>query len=296
MTTPHLSSAKLEQRFKGVDEMKTKYYLIALSATLIVLVSTAYPFGGSPPPPPLFKAKNTGPVYQPTVVTSSGRSSIFVRSSIMTKSKIEGKIDIKELTTNPIGIVDGKNFEWKTPSLLINFGFNPVLSDNMLLLFDLGINNSHRLKFSWLATGIGFVFNNDTNHKLRLDLGMNFQFKDFEWYSSETIKAQSDDAIDYDPFISLMYNTDFNDWLINPFLNLSYSKQTLLDKKIEEYAGWPYKNIDVIVVTAGVTFKLNENNVLSVGIPLTFIEGIHHTDKAIVTPYLQFSYFWGDNK
>lgn len=211
----------------------------------------------------------------------------------MTQSKIDGQINISDIATNPEGIVDGKNFEWKTPSVSIAFGVSPVLSKTLKLLFDVDLNNSDKLKISSLNTGFGLVVMNDVNHKLRLDLGLNFHSKNFVWYSSETAIVQSDGELDFDPFISLMYNTDIKEWLINPFINLYYTKQTLLDNQLELYLGQPYKNIDVFVITTGLYFNFNDNNALSLGISLNYIVGIQNTYNLVFIPHLQYNYFWG---
>ncbi len=254
--------------------------------------SIAFSNGGPPPPPPLYRAKNIGAVYQPPLIVGKSQSTLFAQVSYVAISDVDGRIDLQGTNTDPKGIVDGKNFEWQTPTALFNFGISAAFSNYSSIIINLGLNKTEDLKLTGLEICYNAVITRSENHFLRLGFGINFHPRDFVWYTSATSQPKNDGGVDYDPFITLAYNSGFDDWLFNPFVQFSYSTQTLLDTDKETYSSEVYKNVNVFTATPGLTYNWGNDKLLSLGVTFTSVGGIENSKNFVLTPSIQFSYYW----
>jgi hypothetical protein len=270
--------------------MKTLRYIII---ALTFFSSISFSSGGPPPAPPLFKAKNKGAVYQAPLITGKNTNAIFARLSYVAVSELDGKIKMDGTSTNPQGTIEGKNFEWQTPSMLFDFGISARLSENAALIINVGLNKMEQLKISGFEMAYCGMLVNDENHKFRLMLGINIHPTDYQWYtdsiSYSMIQSSKDD---YDPTIGFIYNSDFDNWLFNPFVQFSYSCQTLYDSGDEEYSTEVYKNVNVFSCTPGICYNFNDNLRSVFGVTFNYVDKIENSESFVLTPQLQFSFYW----
>jgi hypothetical protein len=249
--------------------------------------------GPPPPPPPLFKAKNATPVYQPPLnLAGENQSAFFLQMSSTVSSEINGKIELEGTNTMSDGLRDGKNFKWEVPSANVKIGVCPALSKYTSLNFILGLDNAKgRTRVTGFNLGFNAIVSRNENHNVRLGLGINFTEKNFVWVQSATGEETLDNDFDYDPFLYLTYNTNFNDWFINPFIQCSYSRQTLLDN--EDYSREVSFAVNAYTITPGLSYNWNKDKLISLGFTFTYVTGIENTKKLAFTPLLQFSYLFG---
>lgn len=269
--------------------MKTLIYLIMV---FILLCEISFSNGGPPPAPPLFKAKNTGPVYQAPLITGKNTTSVYARLSYVAVSELDGKIKLEGTTTNLQGTVNGKNFEWETPSMLFDLGLSARVSENGAIIFHIGFNKMDKLYISGFEMAYCGLMVNEENHKFRLMLGINIHPKDFQWYTDSSRYSIDQSNNDYDPTISLTYNSDFKDWIVNPFVQFSYSCQTLFDTGEEDYSEEVYKNVNVLGCTAGITYNFNDNLRTVLGVTYNYVDKIENSENFVLTPQLQICYYF----
>lgn len=265
-----------------------KFIIIAVT----FFSSISFSNGGPPPAPPLFKAKNKGAVYQAPLMTGKNTNVLFARLSYVAVSELNGKIKMDGTSTNPQGIVEGKNFEWKTPSMLFDFGISARLSENSALIINLGLNKMDQLKVSGFEMAYCGMLVNDENHKLRLMLGINIHPKDFQWYTDTSSYSKTQSSNDYGPAIGFIYNSDFEKWLVNPFVQFSYSCQTLYDSGDEEFTTEVYKNVNVFSCTPGICYNFNDNLRSVFGVTFNYVDKIENSENFVLIPHLQFSFYW----
>jgi hypothetical protein len=157
-----------------------------------------------------------------------------------------GSFTLKETPGANIHRYSGKNFTWNVASVYAALDLDFRLSTNFGLFF--GVNYSEQNKINTLGgtAGIG-IFGASSNTAFRLDFGVNIQEIAYDIYSVLIVKTTPSSGEDdyvivgnrignsthFDPFISLTYNTTFRDWFVNFFLNVGYSRQTLIDFKSE---------------------------------------------------------------
>ena len=84
--------------------------------------------------------------------------------------------------------------------------------------------------------------------------------------------AVTDNRPGLNPFISMTMNTAYNDWVINPFLQVSYCSETLFN--IAKYYEDIYSRIDLYTITPGITYRLSETVIMIVGGSYFILSGI----------------------
>ena len=275
--------------FRGDTKMKTLKYIIIV---LTFASAIAFSNGGPPPAPPLFKAKYKGAVYQAPLITGKNTNALFARFSYVAVSELDGKISMEGTSTNPQGTINGKNFEWQTPSMLFDIGISARFSENAALIINLGLSKMDQLRVSGFEIAYCGMLVNSENHKLRMMLGINIHSRDFQWYSYSDDAYQKKDGVDYDPTIGFTYNSDFKDWIVNPFIQFSYSCQTLYDSGNEEYNTDVYKNVNVFGCTPGITYDFGDNLRSILGVTFNYVGKIENSDNFVLTPQLQFCFYW----
>ena len=284
------SPAKFTAETQGEAEMKTIANII-MGLTFFNSILLGY--GGPPPPPPLFSARNVNAVYHPPLnLAGENQSAIFAQVSSTVISEIDGKIELNGTTTNPNGLQDGKNFKWETPATNIKIGVYPAISKYTSLILTLGLDNAGKsLSVTGYNLGFNTIVSRNENHKMRFGCGFNIQKKNFLWVQSASGTAKLDNSFDYDPFLYLTYNSSFNEWLFNPFAQVSYSTQTLLDNK--DYSRDIYYNLNVFTFTPGLSYNWGGDKIVSLGLTFSKITGIKNSKNVVLTPLLQFSYLFG---
>jgi hypothetical protein len=288
-----LSPVKFTTETKGEKEMKTIANIImGLTFFNSILLGS----GGSPPPPPLFSARNVNAVYEPPLnLAGENQSVIFAQLSSTVVSEVDGKINLDGTNTISDGLKDGKNFKWETPVINFRAGVYPAISKYTSLIIALGLDNAGGgLNISNFDLGINHILTIYDNHSCKLGYGINIRHKDFYWIQSSQGFEKNEAGIDYDPFIHLTYNTNFDDWFVNPFVQCSYSRQTLLD--IDHYGHEVSFGVNVYTVTPGLSYNWDGDKLISLGLTFTNITGIENSRNFVFTPLLQFSYLFSNRE
>jgi hypothetical protein len=285
-----LSLRKFMPETKGEAEMKTIANII-MGLTFINSILLAS--GGPPPPPPLFSARNVSAVYQPPLnLAGENQSALFAQVYSTVISETDGKIELEGTSTNPDGTQNGKNFKWETPGTSIKLGLYPAISRYTSLILTLGMDNAGRsISLTGFNLGFNTILSRNENHLMRFGCGFNIQKKDFLWIQSASGDAERDNNFDYDPFLYLTYSSSFSEWLFNPFVQVSYSKQTLLDNK--DYSQDIYYNLNIFTFTPGLSYNWGSDKLISLGFTFSKIIGIKNSKNVVLTPLLQFSYLFG---
>jgi hypothetical protein len=269
--------------------------LIKIILAVLIYHSALSAYGG-PPPPPLYNARNNGSIYQPQInLASNNQMIIFTKFTYTAVSTIKGKIDLDGTETDPAGIVNGKNFEWGIPKTAYTIGIAPPLSETTSLLISINGENNGVKSFD---LGLNFLFLNNENHFARLGLGLNIHERNFIWVQKpgeNYFVEKKDNGPEYDPFINLTYNTNFDNWIFNPFIQFSYCKQTLLDN--DDYSSAEgdrevYSNIDVFTITPGLSYKPSRKILISFGSYINNIQGIDNMRNPVVTPFMQLNFLF----
>ncbi|HEX9252640.1 MAG TPA: hypothetical protein VF870_10380 [Ignavibacteriaceae bacterium] len=269
--------------------MKTFIYLIT---AFIIYCSLIYANGGPPPAPPLFKAKNTGSVYQAPLITGKNQNIFWARFSYNAVSELDGQIKLEGTYTNTQATENGKNFEWQTPSTVINFGLSARVAESGAIVLNIGVGKLDSWELAGLeAAYCGLMVNKD-HHKARLLLGINIHTTDFDWFTDSTNNSISKSGVEWDPALSIIYNSDFDDWIVNPYVQFSYSCQTLYDSDKEDYSTEVYRNVNVFSCVPGVTYRFNDNIMANLGTAITYVNNIENSKNLVITPQLQFSYYF----
>ncbi|MEJ2617493.1 MAG: hypothetical protein P8Z35_21245 [Ignavibacteriaceae bacterium] len=263
--------------------------LIKTAAALIIFYSSVLGYGG---PPPLFHAKTNNAIFQPPLNFSRiNQSVLFAHFTYTPAPDISGRIDLQGTETDYSGLVNGKNFEWNLPHVNFKMGVFPSLSENTSLLFSFqGDAAQGNLKLNNFDIGLTYNLSRSEEHYVRFGFGLDFHQNDFYWVQSLNGQAKKCTNFEYDPFILFSYNTNLDDWLFNPFLEISYCKQTLMDD--EEYSSRDYDqevyfNMNVFTFTPGLSYTWGNNKLISFGAMMYYYDGIENSRQFLLTPFVQ---------
>lgn len=266
--------------------------LINITISLIIFYTTALSYGGPPPPPPLCNAKTNNAIFQPPLnFSQTDQSVLFAHFTYTSASDISGRIELQGTGINYAGLVNGKNFDWHLPHMNFEMGVIPSLSEYTSFLFILqGDAINGNLKLNGFDIGLSYILSRNENHYVRFGFGLDFHQNDFYWVQSLNSPAKECTNFDYDPFVLLAYNSNLEDWLFNPFLEISYCKQTLLDD--DEYSSNDYNqevyfNLNVFTFTPGLNYKWGSNKLISFGAMMYYYDGIEKSRQFLLTPFVQ---------
>jgi hypothetical protein len=269
--------------------MKNIIYIIIVS---IIYCSPLLGYGGPPPPPPFYNAETNNAVFQPPInLGEKSQTTLFVHFAYTAVPDISGRINLEGTGTEPAGLVNGRNFEWSIPKVNFRVGIFPSLSKNTSLLLSLNGNAAGgNLKVNGLNIGLSFNITRSSNHYARLGFGLDFRNNCFYWVQSPYAPAKECRNFESDPYILLAYNTAFKDWIFNPFMEISYCKQTLMDDdeySRPDYDQEVYFNMNVWTFTPGLSYRWGSNKLISFGAMLYHYDGIESSRKFILMPFIQ---------
>jgi hypothetical protein len=268
--------------------------LLMIFITLTFYCSFLLGYGGPPPPPPFYKAKTHNAIFQPLINFSQvNQSVLFAHFTYTAAPDINGRINLLGTETNYSGLVNGKNFEWNLPHVNFKMGVFPSLSENTSLLLSFqGDAVDGSLKLNGFDIGLSYNVSRSEEHYVRLGFGLNFHQNDFCWVQSLNSPAKECSNFDYDPFVLFSYNANLDEWLFNPFLEISYCKQTLLDDdeySTNEYDQEVYFNMNIFTLTPGLSYKWGNNKLISFGAMFYYYDGIENSRRFLFTPFVQMS-------
>ncbi|UCH65746.1 MAG: hypothetical protein JSW63_01020 [Ignavibacterium sp.] len=218
----------------------------------------------------------------------------------------------------------GENFTWYVPT--VTAGLNMDIALSRAFAISLGANySSQQGKSLWGGSaGIG-LFSENKGISLRLDIGLHFQSISYDVYTVADVKEEDffggseeyilfyhdiDNSTHLDPYIHLTFNTAHKDWVVNMFLNLGYSLQTLLDfepKDVDtDWFPFPFPiPINTTItrdfrgettagffnVTPGIYFYVGESNRILLGARFFFETQLASVSpKTIILPMVQFDF------
>ncbi len=248
--------------------MKTIFKILALS---VIHLSLIYGNGGPPPPLPFINADISGPPHQaPLFLADTNMATIFAQFSVFTPSSVDGKIKVEGTRSVFTSIKNNKNLEWKIPNVTFNVGIDIKVWKRLSIFATLKFDNRESgITATGSDFGIGILISPDKDFRVRLDLG-------FIYLSTDVVtRLQSGSGTDtlhrvvtknnkvLDPFLSLTMNTAFEDWLINPFFQVSFYRQTLFN--ITSNTRDVYSTVNLFTLTPGITYRLNKNMLLIIG-------------------------------
>ncbi|MFV1976186.1 MAG: hypothetical protein ACC651_10585, partial [Candidatus Scalindua sp.] len=204
---------------------------------LTFFFSTAFGFGGRPPSPPQFvNGIAEGQLFMPPLFLSesdTNRITILTGLSYFTASSIDGNIKVEGTRTTQ---TVNNNLHWNIPQTSFALGVDVKPLRNFSFFTDLRISKlKNEIAVSGLNFGIGVFGNIDENITVRADLGLNYQKMNFDSFWQVNDSSLQNKTIDdsyVNPFFSLTINTSFKEWIINSFIQFSYSKQTLFSKQM----------------------------------------------------------------
>jgi hypothetical protein len=244
---------------------------LKILAFIVVNCNLIYGNGGPPPPPPFVSTEVSGPLHQtPLFLADTNSVTIFAQFSVLSPSSIEGLASIEGTYDVNSSLYGQKNLNWEISSTALSFGIN-IRTWKTLALF--ATLNFGERDGGMLATGsdfgIGLLMGPDKNFRARIDLGLTYLSMDMK---TKLLSSASPDTIytivtnnqkGLDPLVSLTLQTAFEDWLINPFFQASYCRQTPFN--ISGYSRDIYSTIILFTFTPGITFRLDRNILIIAG-------------------------------
>ena len=218
----------------------------------------------------------------------------------------------------------GENFTWYIPT--VNAGLNMDIALSRAFAISLGANYaSQKGKSLWGGSaGIG-LFSETKGIALRLDVGLHIQSIAYDVYTVANVKEDNifsgsdeyvlfyhdiDNSTSFDPYMYLTFNTAHKDWVVNMFINVGYSVQTLLDFEPQD-VDLDWFPIPLIIpfstttttdlrgettagffnVTPGIYFYLGESNRILLGTRIYFETQLPSVSPTtIVMPMVQIDF------
>ena len=210
----------------------------------------------------------------------------------------------------------GKNLEWNLPNFLAAVNVDYAAGNHIAL--NLGLNYSVQNQSSYTGgnAGIGF-FSEKEGSAFRLDAGVMWQSLSYEastvmiteetplfGSSSTTISFFKDrnKSTNWNPYVSLTFNTSSKDAPLNFFLNLGYFGQTLFNFEPSD-PNPEYYPLGITVIrndqrgestasflnlSSGIFINMTENSKIVLGVRLLKETQIEETSKSLfVLPVLQ---------
>jgi len=274
-----------------------KYYKI-LSA-LIILLSL---IGSATVEETLYlrEAEVTGPINPaPVYITDSTVTPSITISptfSYSTQNTFTG--DIREFTTlyglDTTFIQSENSLTWDVSTLNAGVNFDLALLKGFAIT--LGVNYSGQNNFdAWGGhVGIGF-FTYSNGIGFRTDLGLQIQSMSYDVHTVSQVVVTSfgggrdeyvsfyhdiGESTNYDPYITLTFNTAYKNWPVNIFINGGYVVQTLFSfDPTTSYYFYPYyrqtdkrgsSTAGFIALTPGIYFNISETTRVLAGCSFYF--------------------------
>ena len=228
---------------------------------------------------------------------------------------VDGKRSYKD-SGNNLYKFNGNNLQWNQPdfSMFVNSDFR--LSN--VFAFSFGLNYAVQNQSSLYGGNFGFgMFSETKTGAMRLDFGLNWQQTIYDatsvvitdisggGSSSNTVTffEDADKRTSFTPYITLTYNSKFEDSPINFFINGGYFTQSLISysPSTPSKTYYPF-NITVITVdkrgeaTAGffnimpgLYFRVTDNNRINLGLRILKETQIESSSKSLfVLPFFQY--------
>jgi hypothetical protein len=233
--------------------------------------SLAFGNGGGPPQPPLFvNSEITGsPNQAPLFLADTSGVTLFTQVSFYYPSSIDGILDVEGTDIVPVTEKNNKNLNWQMPSATFNTGISIKVWKPLGIFCTLKIDSRENgITYSGSDFGLSFSMFRDSDVRARLDFGLTYLNMDMESTllkrsdSSYSKKTESDNGLG--SFASLSINTAFEEWAINPFLQVSYCIFPLFDFEWATARGISC-TINTFTLTPGITYRISNNILIILG-------------------------------
>jgi len=242
-----------------------------LLAAVLLQISLTYGSGGPPPPLPFESAEITGPLHlAPLFISDTNNVTIFTQFSLFTTSSVDGYVDVEGTRNTFSSNQNRKNLVWNLSNAAFNLGIDIKFGKTFTLFTSIKFDNRENgITTTGSDFGFGLLFSPADNVRARWDFGLSYTSTDIKvnllsiTNNDTTYDVNTANDKGLDPFISLTMNTANNDWLINPFFQVSYCSQTLFS--INNGAEDTYSDIALYTLTPGITYRLNENMMIIIG-------------------------------
>jgi len=235
---------------------------------LTLFFSTVFGNGGSPPPLPFVNGTAEGQLIMPPLFLSesdTNKVTLLARLSYFNTSSIDG--DIKVDGTRTI-YTENNNLNWNIPQISFNFGVDLKPWRNVSVFTEFRIAQlNNKVALSGFNFGLGMFASIEENYSVRLDVGLNHESMNFDSFwqvNDSTLQNNSINDSYVNPFISLTINTSFKEWIINPFVQVSYSSQTLFSKTVGATKDLN-SDIEIFIITPGITYRINKIMLIIIG-------------------------------
>jgi hypothetical protein len=246
--------------------MKT---LLLISSISLLQLSVIYGNGGQPPPPPRFLSTEISglPHQAPLFFADTNTATILIQAAFFTPSSIEGNIGIEGTSKGSLQYRPNQDLNWKLSggSFYLGVSINASKIWAFFTVVNIEENGSADIDL-----GTSILVNAEGDIRARFDLGLSSLSMDMETTflstagsdTSQRVEKQNDKG--WDPFFSLTLNTMYDNWIINPFVQIAYCHQTFFNidwtKESEIYS-----NSSVFSFTPGITYSISEEILLVVG-------------------------------
>jgi hypothetical protein len=119
--------------------------------------------------------------------------------------------------------------------------------------------------------GMSFLISSTNDLRVRLDFGLSYNNLDaktllldpYSYYNDTTYVTKTSTNKGMSPFVSLTMQYAAKDWIVNPYVKISYCRFPLFD--IEDSRGEIWSVINIFSVTPGITYHLSDVVMLSAG-------------------------------
>lgn len=276
--------------------MKIAIKILALYTLQIYLT---FGMAGGAPQPPLFVHSNiTGPPQQaPLFLTDTSRITIFAQLAFYKPSSVDGTIKVDGTSTLFNSNENIQNLNWKLPAALFKIGTS-IKTWEILEIFTALSAYSKESGVSFMGSefGLGFLIWQHQDIRARFDFGFSYASLDMEtsllWQNDTSFKIVTNSNESLAPFVSLTMSSSFEDWIVNPFLQVYYYQFPLFsydwttDRNINS-------TITTLTFTPGITYRIRENILLILGGSYIIPSDIENvSSKAIYTGFLQANFLF----
>ena len=269
-----------------------------------------------------YNTKNTvtGMVSGHTLVNEDG---IFEIDTIYNP---DGTINHYEKTTGANRYqFNENNMTWYLPDIVMSLDVDVKITRNFALFGGLNYTSTNNRGLWGGNFGLGLYGASKKGFGFRLDMGAHLQSIYYDAYTVEDVVItgpsvsdnyvifyhDTDESSHINPFINFTVNSCNPEWLINFFINIGYSGQTIIDFEPEEtddnyyddnyfyhdsyreivYDRRGTKTIGLFQFTPGLTFYFGENHKLLLGTRFYFLtEFDSASPKSFILPMVQVDF------
>lgn len=222
-------------------------------------------------------------------------------------------------------LYNDNNFTWYVPDITLGLDLDLKITRNFALFGGINYTSTNNKNLWGGNFGLGLYGASKNGFGFRLDLGAHLQSIYYDAYTVEDVEITGpgggenyvifyhdiNESTHLNPFINITFNSCNPEWLVNFFVNLGYSSQTLVDFEPEETDddyyndGYYYyssyreiiydvrgtKTISLFHFTPGLAFYFGENYRLLVGSRFYFITNFDEASpKSFILPMMQLDF------